>query len=106
PGVVTAFQPNEYYASHGEYLEAVATAMQPEYEAIVKAGFVLQVDCPDLAMARHTGFQDLSERDFLDQAEQQVEALNAALANVPAEQLRMHVCWGNYEGPHTHDIDL
>src|SRR5690606_34701388 len=106
PGVVSAFQPNEYYPTHAAYLEAISTAMQGEYEAIVNAGFVLQVDCPDLAMARHTGFQDLSEADFLRQAEQQVEALNAALVNIPAERLRMHVCWGNYEGPHTHDIDL
>jgi 5-methyltetrahydropteroyltriglutamate--homocysteine methyltransferase len=106
PGVVSAFQPNDYYPSHGAYLEAIAAAMQGEYEAIVAAGFVLQVDCPDLAMARHTGFQELSEAEFLQQAEQQVEALNAALVHIPADQLRMHVCWGNYEGPHTHDIDL
>jgi len=106
PGVVSAFQPNDYYPSHGAYLEAIAAAMQGEYEAIVAAGFVLQVDCPDLAMARHTGFQELSETEFLQQAEQQVEALNAALVHIPANQLRMHVCWGNYEGPHTHDIDL
>ncbi len=106
PGVVSAFQPNEYYPTHAAYLAAIATAMQGEYEAIVNAGFVLQVDCPDLAMARHTGFQDLSEAEFLRQAEQQVEALNAALVNIPADRLRMHVCWGNYEGPHTHDIDL
>lgn len=106
PGVVSAFQPNEYYPTHAAYLEAIAAAMEDEYEAIVAAGFVLQVDCPDLAMARHTGFQDLDEPAFLRQAEQQVEALNAALVHIPAEQLRMHVCWGNYEGPHTHDIDL
>jgi 5-methyltetrahydropteroyltriglutamate--homocysteine methyltransferase len=106
PGVVSAFQPNDYYPSHAAYLEAIAQAMQGEYEAIVNAGFVLQVDCPDLAMARHTGFQDLSEAEFLRQAEQQVEALNAALVNIPADKLRMHVCWGNYEGPHTADIDL
>ena len=106
PGVVSAFQPNEYYPSISEYLEAVSKAMKAEYEAIVDAGFLLQVDCPDLAMARHTGFQDLSEKEFLQQAELQVEALNAALENIPAEKLRMHVCWGNYEGPHTHDIDL
>ncbi len=106
PGVVSAFQPNDYYPSHSAYLDAIAAAMRSEYEAIVGAGFVLQVDCPDLAMARHTGFQDLSEQDFLHQAEQQVEALNAALVNIPADRLRMHVCWGNYEGPHTHDIDL
>jgi 5-methyltetrahydropteroyltriglutamate--homocysteine methyltransferase len=80
--------------------------MQGEYEAIVDAGFILQVDCPDLAMARHTGFQDLTEKEFLAQAQQQVEALNTALQNIPAEKIRMHVCWGNYEGPHTHDIDL
>lgn len=106
PGVVSAFQPNEYYPNHLAYLGAISSAMQAEYEAIVNAGFVLQLDCPDLAMARHTGFQDLSEVQFLRQAEQQVEALNAALANIPADKLRMHVCWGNYEGPHTHDIDL
>lgn len=106
PGVVSAFQPNDYYPTHGAYLEAIAAAMQDEYEAIVAAGFVLQVDCPDLAMARHTGFQELSEAEFLKQAEQQVEALNTALVHIPADQLRMHVCWGNYEGPHTHDIDL
>ena len=106
PGVVSAFQPNQFYPSIGEYLEAISKAMQAEYEAIVDAGFILQLDCPDLAMARHTGFQDLSESEFLAQAELQVEALNAALVNIPAEKLRMHVCWGNYEGPHTHDIDL
>jgi 5-methyltetrahydropteroyltriglutamate--homocysteine methyltransferase len=80
--------------------------MQEEYEAIVNAGFKLQVDCPDLAMARHTGFQDLSENDFLKRAEHQVDVLNHALRNVPASALRMHVCWGNYEGPHDHDIPL
>jgi 5-methyltetrahydropteroyltriglutamate--homocysteine methyltransferase len=106
PGVVSAFQPNEYYASHGDYLQAIASAMQAEYEAIVNAGFILQVDCPDLAMARHTGFQDLTEKQFLAQAQLQVEALNTALKNIPADRIRMHVCWGNYEGPHTHDIDL
>lgn len=106
PGVVSAFQPNDFYPTHTAYLEAIANAMQGEYEAIVAAGFVLQVDCPDLAMARHTGFQELSEAEFLKQAEQQVEALNTALRNIPADRLRMHVCWGNYEGPHTHDIDL
>lgn len=106
PGVVSAFQPNQYYPSITEYLEAISKAMKGEYEAIIDAGFLLQVDCPDLAMARHTGFQDLSEEEFLKQAEQQVEALNAALENIPSEKLRMHVCWGNYEGPHTHDIDL
>lgn len=106
PGLVTAFQPNAYYPSHAAYVDAVAEAMKPEYEAIARAGFILQLDCPDLAMARHTGFQDLSEAEFLKQAEHQVEAMNHALETVPAEQIRMHVCWGNYEGPHDHDIEL
>ena len=106
PGVVSAFQPNRYYPTHEAYVEAIGAAMQEEYEAIVNAGFKLQVDCPDLAMARHTGFQDLSETDFLERAEHQVEVLNHALRNVPASALRMHVCWGNYEGPHDHDIPL
>jgi 5-methyltetrahydropteroyltriglutamate--homocysteine methyltransferase len=106
PGVVAAFQPNEYYPSHEAYVEAIAAAMREEYEVIAAAGLVLQIDCPDLAMARHTGFQDLSEPQFLRRAQFHVEALNEALRNVPAEQLRMHVCWGNYEGPHDHDIDV
>ncbi len=106
PGVVAAFQPNDYYPSHEAYVEAIAAAMREEYEAIAAAGFVLQIDCPDLAMARHTGFQDLTEQQFLRRASFHVEALNEALRNVPASQLRMHVCWGNYEGPHDHDIDV
>lgn len=106
PGVVAAFQPNRYYPSMETYLEAVAEAMRFEYEAIVEAGFVLQVDCPDLAMARHTGFQDSSESAFLAQAHLQVEALNHALRNIAPEAARIHLCWGNYEGPHDHDIDL
>ena len=106
PGVISAFQPNQYYPTHEAYVEAIGAAMQEEYEAITSAGLLLQLDCPDLAMARHTGFQDLSEADFLKRAEHQVEVLNHALRNVPASALRMHVCWGNYEGPHTHDIPL
>jgi 5-methyltetrahydropteroyltriglutamate--homocysteine methyltransferase len=106
PGVVSAFQPNSYYPSHEKYVEAIGEAMRVEYEAIVNAGLVLQLDCPDLAMARHTGFQDLSEAEFLRRAEHQVEVMNHALRNVPAQSLRMHVCWGNYEGPHDHDIAL
>jgi 5-methyltetrahydropteroyltriglutamate--homocysteine methyltransferase len=106
PGVVAAFQPNEYYPTHEAYVEAIANAMREEYEAIAAAGLVLQIDCPDLAMAHHTGFQDLSEEQFLRRAHFHVEALNEALRNVPAGQLRMHVCWGNYEGPHDHDIDV
>jgi 5-methyltetrahydropteroyltriglutamate--homocysteine methyltransferase len=106
PGVVSAFQPNAYYKTHADYVEAIGEAMQSEYEAIVHAGFVLQLDCPDLAMARHTGFQNLTESEFLQRAEHQVEVMNHALRNIPAESLRMHVCWGNYEGPHDHDIPL
>jgi 5-methyltetrahydropteroyltriglutamate--homocysteine methyltransferase len=106
PGVISAFQPNRYYPTHEEYVDAIAAAMRPEYEAIAAAGFVLQLDCPDLAMARHTGFQELGERQFLERAAYQVEALNDAVANIPADRMRMHVCWGNYEGPHDHDIAL
>jgi 5-methyltetrahydropteroyltriglutamate--homocysteine methyltransferase len=106
PGVVATFLPNQYYPTHEAYIEAVADAMCDEYEAIAGAGFVLQVDCPDLAMARHTAFQSLSDADFLKRAQFHVETLNHALAKVPPDQLRIHVCWGNYEGPHTHDVDL
>ncbi len=106
PGLVTAFQPNQFYPTHRAYVEAVAEAMQEEYEAIVAAGFVLQLDCPDLAMARHTGFQDLTESEFLARAQLHVEALNHAVRNIPADAMRMHVCWGNYEGPHDRDIAL
>jgi 5-methyltetrahydropteroyltriglutamate--homocysteine methyltransferase len=106
PGLITAFQPNQFYPSHRAYVEAVADAMKEEYEAIVASGFILQVDCPDLAMARHTGFQDLSDVEFLKRAELHVDALNHALTHIPADAVRMHVCWGNYEGPHDHDIPL
>ncbi len=106
PGLVPVFQTNEYYPSHEAYVEAIAAAMQAEYEAIVGAGFVLQLDCPDLAMAHHTSFQELSEADFLKRAAFHVEVLNHALRNVPAEMSRIHICWGNYEGPHDHDIDF
>jgi 5-methyltetrahydropteroyltriglutamate--homocysteine methyltransferase len=106
PGLVPVFQSNRYYPSHEAYVEAIAEAMRPEYEAIVAAGFVLQLDCPDLAMAHHTSFQDLSEQDFLKRAAFHVEVLNQALRNVPAEMCRIHICWGNYEGPHDHDIDF
>ncbi len=106
PGVVSSFQPNRYYPTHEAYVEAIAEVMRAEYEAIVAAGFVLQLDCPDLAMSRHTGFQDLSEAEFLARAEHHIEVLNAALRNVPAGSVRMHICWGNYEGPHDHDIPL
>jgi len=106
PGLITAFQPNRHYPTHEAYLADLVDAMRPEYEAIVAAGFDLQIDAPDLAMAAHTGFQDLSEAEFLKRAMQNVEALNAATASIPAEKLRMHICWGNYEGPHDYDIAL
>lgn len=106
PGLITAFQPNRHYPTHDAYLADLVDAMRPEYEAIVAAGFDLQLDSPDIAMAAHTGFQDLSEADFLKRAAQNIEALNAATSNIPPERLRMHICWGNYEGPHDHDIAL
>ena len=104
PGLVPVFQTNRYYPSHEAYVEAIAVAMQDEYEAIVNAGFVLQLDCPDLAMARHTSFQELGEPEFLKRAAFHVDVLNNALRNVPADRARIHICWGNYEGPHDHDI--
>lgn len=106
PGLVSAFQPNAYYPSHEEYIWAIAAVMQEEYERIHAAGLMLQLDCPDLAMARHTGFQDLSDDEFLKRAELHVEAMNHALRNIPAERCRFHVCWGNYEGPHDFDIPV
>lgn len=106
PGLITAFQVNRFYPSHEAYLAALVDAMREEYETIVNAGFYLQLDCPDLAMSRHTGYQDATEEEFLKIAAANVEALNAATANIPPERMRMHVCWGNYEGPHDHDIAL
>lgn len=106
PGLITAFQPNQYYPSHEAYLADLAAAMRPEYEAIAEAGFQVQFDCPDLAMSRHTGYQDMNEGEFLKAIQANVEALNDATANIAPEQMRMHVCWGNYEGPHDHDIPL
>jgi len=106
PGVIAVFQPNEYYSTQREYLYAVAEAMKVEYNEIAASGLILQVDCPDLAMGRHIRYRDESEEAFLAHAAEQVEVLNHALADVPAERVRMHVCWGNYEGPHTSDIGL
>jgi 5-methyltetrahydropteroyltriglutamate--homocysteine methyltransferase len=106
PGVVTFFLSNKYYPSHEAYLRAIAEAMRTEYEAICAAGFVLQVDCPDLAMSRHVHYKDLSLAEFRKTIELHVEALNHALANVPQDRVRIHLCWGNYEGPHNHDVPL
>jgi 5-methyltetrahydropteroyltriglutamate--homocysteine methyltransferase len=106
PGVIALFQPNDYYRNQDEYLEALAAALQSEYEAIARAGIVLQIDAPDLAMGRHTMYRDRSLAEFETLAARHIEVLNHALRNVPAEQSRMHVCWGNYEGPHHHDVPM
>lgn len=104
PGVVSVFQKNEYYPTEDAYIEAVAAALQPEYEAIAAAGFQLQIDSPDLAMGRHLAFAHLSDDAFLKIVERNLAALDHALRNIPASQVRMHICWGNYPGPHHRDI--
>ncbi|EAQ10445.1 5-methyltetrahydropteroyltriglutamate--homocysteine methyltransferase [Maritimibacter alkaliphilus HTCC2654] len=106
PGLITAFQVNKYYPSHEAYLADLAAAMRPEYEAILDAGFDIQFDCPDLAMSAHTGYQDMDQEEFVKVAAANVEALNAATEGLPKDRMRMHLCWGNYEGPHDHDIPL
>lgn len=106
PGVINAFLPNEFYATERDYMEALCAVMRDEYETINAAGFVIQLDCPDLAMARHTQYKDLEDNEFLRHAEMHVEILNEALKNVPSDMARLHLCWGNYEGPHDHDIPL
>jgi 5-methyltetrahydropteroyltriglutamate--homocysteine methyltransferase len=106
PGVIALFQPNDFYPDDDAYLEALAAAMRVEYEAIVRSGFVLQIDSPDLALGRHMMFKGRSDDEFLARIGRHVAVLNAALANVPAEQVRVHVCWGNYEGPHHCDVPL
>ena len=106
PGLITAFQQNRHYPSHEAYLTDLVAAMRPEYEAIIDAGLDIQFDCPDLAMARHTGFQDASDPEFIKIAEANIEALNAATDGLPRERMRIHICWGNYEGPHDCDIPL
>lgn len=106
PGVLTKFIPDRYYNDEDAYIEALADAMATEYEAIVAAGFILQIDAPDFGSARHNQYQDLDDAGFLKIAERNVEALNHATRNIAPDRMRMHVCWGNYEGPHTHDIAL
>jgi 5-methyltetrahydropteroyltriglutamate--homocysteine methyltransferase len=106
PGVIALFQPNDYYRTQDDYLEALAAALQTEYEAIVQSGIILQIDAPDLAMGRHTMYRDRSLEEFDVLAARHIEVLNHALRNVPAERVRMHVCWGNYEGPHHHDVPM
>ena len=106
PGVVALFQPNDFYPSQDDYLTALAEALRAEYEAIVNAGIILQIDAPDLAMGRHTMYRDRSLEEFEVLAARHIEVLNHALRNVPADRVRMHVCWGNYEGPHHHDVPM
>ena len=106
PGVISLFLQNDFYKTREEYLSALADAMKTEYETIVESGLDLQLDCPDLALSRHMLFNDLTDDEFLKVASSHVEALNYALRDVPEEKVRIHICWGNYEGPHVCDIDM
>ncbi len=106
PGVVSLFFKNHFYPSHEAYLQAIGEAMRDEYEAVAAAGLVLQIDCPDLAMGRHIQYREASLGDFRKAAALHIEVLNHATRNIPPEQLRMHLCWGNYEGPHHCDVPL
>ncbi|MGH9046719.1 MAG: epoxyalkane--coenzyme M transferase, partial [Acidimicrobiales bacterium] len=106
PGVIALFAPDEHYGNLDAYLEAIGEAMKVEYEAIVAAGIVLQIDAPDLAMGRHIMYRDRSDEEFVASVERHVDAINTALRDVPADRVRLHLCWGNYEGPHHLDIAL
>jgi 5-methyltetrahydropteroyltriglutamate--homocysteine methyltransferase len=106
PGVIDTFMPSTYYTSDREYLEALAAAMFDEYRTIVESGCILQIDCPDLAMSRNMRFADLSDTEFIDTARMHLDVLAGVLAQLPAEQMRLHLCWGNFEGPHNHDVPL
>ena len=106
PGVISIFLGNHYYKTHEAYLAALADAMKTEYDAIYQAGLILQVDCPDFAMGRHIQFADATVTEFRKQLEMHVEALNHALADIPEDRVRIHLCWGNYEGPHHRDIPI
>ncbi len=106
PGVIALFFANQHYPSDEAYLEAIAEAMRPEYEAIAAAGLILQLDCPDLAMGRHIQFGDLDTASFLKMARMRVEVLNHATRNIAPERMRLHLCWGNYEGPHHRDVAI
>jgi 5-methyltetrahydropteroyltriglutamate--homocysteine methyltransferase len=106
PGIIAGAMKNEYYDSEEAYLAALATALRGEYETIVRRGFLLQLDCPDLALERHLSYQDRPLGDFLGFVERVVTAINTALANIPRDKVRLHVCWGNYEGPHDSDVPL
>jgi 5-methyltetrahydropteroyltriglutamate--homocysteine methyltransferase len=106
PGVIALFQPNEFYPTQDDYLEAVAEGMRVEYEGIVAAGFILQLDAPDLGLGRHMMYKELDDDGFVQAAGRHIEVMNHALRNIEGHQVRMHVCWGNYEGPHVCDIAL
>ena len=106
PGVICNFLPNKFYKNDDEYLEKLSDIMKFEYEKIIDSGLSLQIDCPDLALSRHMIYKNISEQDFLKRANKHVEVLNKSLENIDPSQVRMHICWGNYEGPHTHDIGL
>ncbi|MEO7402850.1 MAG: cobalamin-independent methionine synthase II family protein [Burkholderiales bacterium] len=106
PGVVSLFFKNEHYPTEEAYLHAIAEAMRDEYETIAAAGFILQIDCPDLAMGRHIQYANLTLAEFRKRMHVHIEALNAATRNIPTEQLRLHLCWGNYEGPHHYDVPM
>jgi 5-methyltetrahydropteroyltriglutamate--homocysteine methyltransferase len=106
PGVIGLFFRNDHYPSQEAYLYAIADAMRLEYETVAKSGAILQIDCPDLGMGRHIQYADLSLAEFKKKARLHIEVLNHALSNIPTEQLRMHLCWGNYEGPHHCDVPL
>lgn len=106
PGVIALFQPSDYHKSIDAYLGDLSDAMRHEYEAIVEAGLTLQIDAPDLGLGRHMMYRELDEKGFLKRLAAHVEAINNALRNVPREKVRMHICWGNYEGPHTRDIPM
>ena len=106
PGVISLFLQNDFYPTRDAYLAALADAMKEEYQTIAGAGLDLQLDCPDLALSRHMLFADLTDAEFVKIADAHVEALNHALADVPADKVRVHICWGNYEGPHVCDIDM
>ena len=106
PGVISNFLPNKFYKNDDKYLEALSKIMKTEYDEITKNDLLLQIDCPDLALARHMTFKNVSDEEFLVRAEKQIECLNEAIKDIDASKLRMHICWGNYEGPHIHDIGL
>ena len=106
PGIISVVFGDAYYGSREAYLQGIGEAMRPDYEAIVAAGLILQLDCPDLAMGRHARFGGLSDDEFRREASLAVEALNEATRNIPPERMRIHLCWGNYEGPHHTDIEL